>query len=78
MPMYILPLVFITFLNYRSVTYYARERMCKLSSETRRTKPESFRKSGPDVDYMENECAQGIRLRTLLPFTHNEKNELRP
>ncbi|CAG7728314.1 unnamed protein product [Allacma fusca] len=41
----------------RSITYYARERLCKLSSETRRTRPESFRKSGPDIDYMENECA---------------------
>lgn len=51
--------------NCRSVTYYARERMCKLSSETRRTKPESFRKSGPDVDYMENECAPGIIMPCL-------------
>ncbi|OXA52939.1 Plasminogen [Folsomia candida] len=41
----------------RSVTYYNRERLCKLSSETRRTRPESFRKAGPDIDYMENECA---------------------
>ncbi|KAK3908976.1 Protein let-653 [Frankliniella fusca] len=41
----------------RSATYYARDQLCKLSPETRRTQPHTFRRATPDVDYMENECA---------------------
>ncbi|XP_063218616.1 uncharacterized protein LOC134528880 [Bacillus rossius redtenbacheri] len=41
----------------RSATYYPRERVCKLSADTRRTQPESFKRSISDADYMENECA---------------------
>ncbi|XP_068082053.1 uncharacterized protein [Anabrus simplex] len=41
----------------RSATYFARERLCKLSPETRRTQPQLFRRANGDVDYMENECA---------------------
>ncbi|PSN46744.1 hypothetical protein C0J52_00892 [Blattella germanica] len=42
----------------RSATYYGRERLCKLSPETRRTQPQHFRRAAIEVDYMENECAQ--------------------
>nr|CAD7262146.1 unnamed protein product [Timema shepardi] len=42
----------------RSATYYGRERICKLSPETRRTQPQHFRRAATaEVDYMENECA---------------------
>ncbi|XP_047103996.1 uncharacterized protein LOC124722900 [Schistocerca piceifrons] len=41
----------------RSATYYGRERLCKLTPETRRTTPQHFRRVSADVDYMENECA---------------------
>ncbi|CAB3367593.1 Hypothetical predicted protein [Cloeon dipterum] len=41
----------------RSATYYSRERICKISADTRRTQPDYFKKATPDVDYMENECA---------------------
>ncbi|XP_046406709.1 uncharacterized protein LOC124171575 isoform X1 [Ischnura elegans] len=41
----------------RSATYYAHDRICKISPDTRRTVPEMFRRAGNDVDYMENECA---------------------
>lgn len=56
----------------RSVTYYGRERLCKLSSETRRTRPESFRKAGPDIDYMENECAPGKVNANLEICSYNK------
>ncbi|KAG8232567.1 hypothetical protein J437_LFUL008705 [Ladona fulva] len=41
----------------RSATYYGREKLCKVSPDTRRTLPEMFRRTSNDVDYMENECA---------------------
>ncbi|XP_059489112.1 uncharacterized protein LOC132204551 isoform X2 [Neocloeon triangulifer] len=41
----------------RSATYYSRERICKISADTRRTQPEYFKKATADIDYMENECA---------------------
>ena len=55
----------IAMLFYRSATYYARERLCKLSPETRRTQPQHFRRAALDVDYMENECAQ---RKCVFPF----------
>ncbi|XP_033606986.1 uncharacterized protein LOC111863521 isoform X3 [Cryptotermes secundus] len=42
----------------RSATYYGRDRVCKLSPDTRRSLPQHFRRAAGDVDYMENECAQ--------------------
>ncbi|XP_021930316.1 uncharacterized protein LOC110834946 [Zootermopsis nevadensis] len=42
----------------RSATYYGRDRLCKLSPDTRRTLPQHFRRAASDVDYIENECAQ--------------------
>ncbi|XP_069693489.1 uncharacterized protein [Periplaneta americana] len=41
----------------RSATYFGRDRLCRLSPDTRRTLPQFFRRAASDVDYMENECA---------------------
>lgn len=43
----------------RSATYDAREHICRLSADTRRSAPHRFRRASHNlVDYMENECAQ--------------------
>jgi len=42
----------------RSATYYANTRLCKLSEETRRSKPADFRPAPRGTDYLENECAE--------------------
>ncbi|XP_067133905.1 uncharacterized protein [Centruroides vittatus] len=41
----------------RSANYYYRRRLCRLYTETRRTRPNSFARSNQDVDYLENQCA---------------------
>uniref|UniRef100_T1IZB1 ZP domain-containing protein n=1 Tax=Strigamia maritima TaxID=126957 RepID=T1IZB1_STRMM len=41
----------------RSAEYVYSMGICKLSTETRRSRPEAFRYVGPDVDYLENQCA---------------------
>ncbi|XP_046464235.1 uncharacterized protein LOC124210016 isoform X1 [Daphnia pulex] len=41
----------------RSAEYLPREKLCRMSSENRRTQMRSFRATAPDVIYMENQCA---------------------
>ena len=45
--------------NYvcRSATYYTNFRTCKLSEESRRSAPASFRPAARGTFYLENECA---------------------
>lgn len=43
----------------RSAEYVPRERLCRMSSDNRRTQLRSFRAASPDVIYMENQCASG-------------------
>lgn len=43
----------------RSAEYLPRERICRMSSDNRRTQLRSFRAGTPDVIYMENQCAPG-------------------
>ena len=43
----------------RSAEYLPRERICRMSSDNRRTQLRSFKASAPDVIYMENQCASG-------------------
>ena len=41
----------------RSATYYAGFGLCKLSEESRRSAPASFRPAQRGTTYLENECA---------------------
>lgn len=41
----------------RSATYYSGFGLCKLSEETRRSAPASFRPAQRGTTYLENECA---------------------
>ena len=45
--------------NYvcRSATYYTNFQTCKLSEESRRSAPASFRPAARGTFYLENECA---------------------
>ncbi|GAB6026964.1 hypothetical protein CHUAL_013634 [Chamberlinius hualienensis] len=49
-----------TQLPCRSVSYVYSQQLCSLSSESRRTRPESFVYAGHDVDYIENHCSPEI------------------
>jgi len=42
----------------KSVTYNYKSKACKLFTETRRSRPQLFKASVEDVDYMENHCAK--------------------
>lgn len=46
----------------RSAEYVPRDRICRISSDNRRTQMRSFRATAPDVIYMENQCAGGIDM----------------
>ena len=41
----------------RSATYYTSRALCKLSEESRRSAPASFRPAQRGTFYLENECA---------------------
>ncbi|KAI9559609.1 hypothetical protein GHT06_013614 [Daphnia sinensis] len=41
----------------RSAEYVPRDKLCRISSDNRRTQMRSFRATAPDVVYMENQCA---------------------
>ena len=43
----------------RSAEFVPRERVCRMSSENRRTQLRSFRATSPEIIYMENQCAGG-------------------
>lgn len=43
----------------RSLTYDYGRRICRLYSNTRRSKPQAFRKTSDHVDYFENKCTKG-------------------
>lgn len=45
----------------RSAEYLPREKLCRISSDNRRTQMRSFRATAPDVVYMENQCAGGFK-----------------
>ena len=47
----------------RSAEYLPREKLCRMSSENRRTQMRSFRATAPDVVYMENQCAGGKKKK---------------
>ena len=47
----------ITYQMCRSATYYAGFGLCKLSEESRRSAPASFRPAQRGTTYLENECA---------------------
>lgn len=51
--------LYLNFLPFRSAAYIYSLQICRMTSETRRTKPEAFRYVGNDVDYLENQCAPG-------------------
>ncbi|XP_023323415.1 uncharacterized protein LOC111697594 [Eurytemora carolleeae] len=60
----------------RSATYNSGARICKLSEESRRTQPTSFRPAIRGIDYLENECSELPanceyidQPGTYLPFT---------
>jgi len=60
----------------RSASYSSTTRTCKLSEETRRSQPASFRPAPRGTDYLENECAELPanceyidQPGTYLPFT---------
>ncbi|XP_022243343.1 uncharacterized protein LOC106460834 [Limulus polyphemus] len=40
----------------RSATYFYGNRICRMSSETRRTRPKSFQRATGVADYLENQC----------------------
>ena len=42
---------------FRSATFYTNFGLCKLSEETRRSSPQSFRPAQRGTFYLENECA---------------------
>ena len=42
----------------KSVTYNYKSKLCKLFTETRRSRPQLFKATLDDVDYMENHCAK--------------------
>lgn len=52
----------------RSAEYLTRERICRISSDNRRTQMRSFRATAPDVIYMENQCAGGKKKIDNLLF----------
>jgi hypothetical protein len=41
----------------RSVTYNYKSKACRLFTETRRSRPNSFKPTLEDIDYLENQCA---------------------
>jgi hypothetical protein len=50
----------------RSAEYLPREKLCRMSSDNRRTQMRSFRATAPDVVYMENQCAGGKNKKKEL------------
>lgn len=44
----------------RSITYDYGRRICRLFSETRRSKPGSFKLTSDYIDYFDNKCAKGL------------------
>jgi hypothetical protein len=45
----------------RSATFDYTKRLCKLFSETRRSRPNSFKATNEFIDYFENQCVSGIK-----------------
>ena len=45
----------------RSAEYVYSSQECRLSRESRRTQPASYRATTADVDYLENQCAKERR-----------------
>lgn len=44
----------------RSATFDYTNKLCKLFSETRRSKPSVFKPTKNDIDYLENQCIKGM------------------
>lgn len=43
----------------KSATYHYTQKVCRLFSETHRSKPDSLRPTSTETDYLENNCAKG-------------------
>lgn len=51
----------------RAATFDYGKRLCKIFSETRRSRPASFVKTEEPIDYFENQCAPGMLNQILKP-----------
>lgn len=46
----------------RSATFDYSKRLCKLFTETRRSRPSSFKATQEFIDYYENQCVTGMTI----------------